>query len=101
MTFVAMALAWWVQERCIVHDMASTLDYRKLVRNQRGLQFLGEGSDSKLRERFSEIAKNNIATNVHIPVAMGRNLLVPLDGKYLAFVGCSFVQKLQAVLIPL
>lgn len=80
-----------LKTRCVPHDMASPVDYRRLSHAHRGLYFAPpdwEDAGGELRARFAEVAA---APGCHagdgappppapatVPVMMGRELHVPL-----------------------
>lgn len=50
--------ALWSQDQCVVHDMESKTDYRKLAHHHRGLYFVTPSREEDLYERFLELTNN-------------------------------------------
>jgi protein AFG1 len=69
-----------LKRACIVHDMASPTDYRKLAHHRGGLYFISEDRENELQERFIELANNNPVGSQTVDVAMGRTLEMPRTG---------------------
>ncbi|KAH7624102.1 hypothetical protein Ndes2526B_g01357 [Nannochloris sp. 'desiccata'] len=69
-----------LKRACVVHDMASPTDYRKLAHHRGGLYFTSEDRENELQERFLELANNNSIVPQLIEVAMGRTLEMPRTG---------------------
>ena len=65
---------------CVLHDMASTTDYRKLAHHRGGLYFTSENREEELQERFLELANSNPVVSQTVDVAMGRSLKLPRVG---------------------
>ncbi|MCO5608899.1 hypothetical protein L7F22_063117 [Adiantum nelumboides] len=65
-----------LKARCIVHEIGSSVDYRKLNANEEGFFFHGEGAGSLLREKFRLITDGNLAKPTVVEVVMGRKLQV-------------------------
>jgi hypothetical protein len=76
-----------LQEACVVHDMASAVDYRRLARHAAGVYFLAPDRGDALHAAFleaGEISGNGSGRGVvgqpgpaTVDVAMGRTLVVP------------------------
>ena len=66
-----------LQEQCVVHDMNSRTDYRKLAHHHRGLYFVTPTREQDLAERFLELANHAPVQRATIDVAMGRHLELP------------------------
>jgi len=69
-----------LKRACVVHDMASPTDYRKLAKHRGGLYFTSENRETELQERFLELANNSPVAPQSIEVAMGRTLEMPRTG---------------------
>ncbi len=81
-----------LQEACVIHDMASPTDYRKLAHHERGLYFVTPDRNALLHERFVELTNNQPVKPATVPVAMGRTLHVPHAGVCFCVVGfCACV----------
>ena len=61
-----------LQSRCIVHDMASTTDYR--------LYFTDDQRDQELDARFEELIGQQEPQQATVEVQMGRKIQVPAAG---------------------
>uniref|UniRef100_A0A803QHY9 Uncharacterized protein n=1 Tax=Cannabis sativa TaxID=3483 RepID=A0A803QHY9_CANSA len=44
-----------LKERCIVHQISSSVDYRKLTSSQKGFYFVGKDLSDFLKQRFEEL----------------------------------------------
>jgi peroxisome-assembly ATPase len=73
-----------LKQACVVHNMASPTDYRKLAQHRGGLYFIDENREHELNERFLELANNNPVVSQSIEVAMGRILKLPRVGGCIA-----------------
>ena len=71
-----------LKDACVVHDMASPTDYRKLAHHERGQYFVTQDRAQLLHERFVELSNNHTIRPATLPVAMGRTLLVPHAGTW-------------------
>lgn len=76
-----------LKERCRVHEIGSSTDYRKLTSAQKGLYFCGKDSSRLLKEKFQELIGGCMATPTTVEVVMGRTLQVPLGAN-----GCAYFQ---------
>ena len=63
-----------LKAQCVVHDMASATDYRRLAQHRGGLYFTPPVGDVELHERFLELANNSPVVPQTVQVAMGRQL---------------------------
>lgn len=77
-----------MQKACIVHDMNSVTDYRRLAHHHRGLYFTDDQKEEELQARFEEVAAPNSTRPMRVDVIMGRTLEVAQAGK-LPFSSCS------------
>ncbi|KIY92667.1 hypothetical protein MNEG_15296 [Monoraphidium neglectum] len=67
-----------LKEQCVIHDMASPVDYRRLAQHQRGLYFVTPDRDQQLYEAFLEAGGGVLQPAPDtVQVAMGRVLQVP------------------------
>ena len=69
-----------LQSRCIVHDMASTTDHRRLAQHHRGLYFTDDQRDQELDTRFEELIGHQEPQQATVEVQMGRKIQVPAAG---------------------
>ncbi|KAM6549883.1 hypothetical protein CsatB_021559 [Cannabis sativa] len=67
-----------LKERCIVHQIGSSVDYRKLTSSQQGFYFVGKDLSDFLKQRFEELIGEHKAGPQEVEVVMGRTLQVPL-----------------------
>uniref|UniRef100_A0A803QLW3 AFG1-like ATPase n=1 Tax=Cannabis sativa TaxID=3483 RepID=A0A803QLW3_CANSA len=67
-----------LKERCIVHQIGSSVDYRKLTSSQQGFYFVGKDLSDFLKQRFEELIGKHKAGPQEVEVVMGRTLQVPL-----------------------
>jgi peroxisome-assembly ATPase len=67
---------------CVVHDMESGTDYRRLAQHREGLYFVGgEGANEALWKRFIELTNGSEIKEQAVDVAMGRRLTLPRVGE--------------------
>ncbi|GAB4817314.1 hypothetical protein N2152v2_004360 [Parachlorella kessleri] len=66
-----------LKEECIVHDMNSKTDYRRLASHHKGLYFVTPSRDEDLYRRFVDLAEGHPVEKKYVGVAMGRQLEVP------------------------
>ncbi|XP_057868337.2 uncharacterized protein LOC131075509 isoform X1 [Cryptomeria japonica] len=76
-----------LKERCEVHPIGSSTDYRKLTSAEKGFYFCGEGASQLLREKFRSLIGGCIATPTSVEVVMGRKLQIPFGAN-----GCAYFQ---------
>ncbi|KAL4448617.1 hypothetical protein ABPG75_005836 [Micractinium tetrahymenae] len=69
-----------LKEQCLVHDMESQTDYRKLAQHHRGLYFVTPSREEDLYERFMELTNGQPVRKEWVDVAMGRQLELPRAG---------------------
>ncbi|XP_050214731.1 uncharacterized protein LOC126665843 isoform X2 [Mercurialis annua] len=74
-----------LKERCVSHQIGSSVDYRKMTSAQEGFYFVGEDLSDHLKQKFQELIGEQIAVPQEVEVVMGRKLLVPLGAN-----GCAF-----------
>ncbi|CDP05629.1 unnamed protein product [Coffea canephora] len=74
-----------LKERCIVHEIGSSVDYRKMTSAQQGFYFAGKDLSSLLNEKFHQLIGNHKAAPQEVEVVMGRILQVPLGAN-----GCAY-----------
>ncbi|KAH7277836.1 hypothetical protein KP509_38G010800 [Ceratopteris richardii] len=85
-----------LKDRCIIHEIGSSVDYRKLSSNEGGFYFCGEGAGDLLKEKFRVITDGNLAKPAVVEVVMGRKLQVPFSAN-----GCAFFQFHELCEMPL
>ncbi|XP_062105806.1 uncharacterized protein LOC133817335 [Humulus lupulus] len=74
-----------LKERCIAHQIGSSVDYRKMTSSQQGFYFVGKGLSDFLKQRFEELIGQHKAGPQEVEVVMGRTLQVPLAAD-----GCAY-----------
>lgn len=71
-----------VQKACVVHDMNSVTDYRRLAHHHRGLYFTDPKKEEELQARFKEVAQPHPTRPLRVDVIMGRTLDVAQAGMH-------------------
>ncbi|KDP38745.1 hypothetical protein JCGZ_04098 [Jatropha curcas] len=74
-----------LKERCVVHEIGSAVDYRKMTSAQQGFYFIGNDLSGLLKEKFQELIGEQTAGRQEVEVVMGRTLQVPLGAN-----GCAY-----------
>ncbi|XP_059637589.1 uncharacterized protein LOC132279584 isoform X2 [Cornus florida] len=75
-----------LKERCVVHEIGSSVDYRKMTSAQQGFYFVGKELSGFLKEKFQQlIGKHAAAGPQEVEVVMGRTLHIPLGAN-----GCAY-----------
>ncbi|KAG5559600.1 hypothetical protein RHGRI_009212 [Rhododendron griersonianum] len=74
-----------LKERCVVHEIGSSTDYRKLTSAQQGFYFTGKESSALLKKKFEKLIGKHAAGPQEVEVVMGRTLQVPLGAN-----GCAY-----------
>ncbi|XP_010268417.1 PREDICTED: lactation elevated protein 1-like isoform X2 [Nelumbo nucifera] len=74
-----------LKERCVVHEIGSLIDYRKMTSARQGFYFTGDMSSGHLKEKFHQLIGEQTATPQEVEVVMGRKLQVPLGAN-----GCAY-----------
>ncbi|KAL7093214.1 hypothetical protein ACP275_11G029400 [Erythranthe tilingii] len=74
-----------LQERCIVHQIGSSVDYRKMTSAEQGFYFVGKHLSSLLKQKFQQLNGEQIAVPQEVEVVMGRKLKVPAGAN-----GCAY-----------
>ncbi|XP_047949799.1 AFG1-like ATPase isoform X1 [Salvia hispanica] len=74
-----------LKERCVVHQIGSYLDYRKMTSAEEGFYFVGKHASKVLEQKFRELIGENVAAPEEVEVVMGRKLQVPLGAN-----GCAY-----------
>ncbi|KAK4791031.1 hypothetical protein SAY86_031444 [Trapa natans] len=74
-----------LKERCTVHEIGSSVDYRKKTSAKQGFYFVGTDSSDLFKEKFQELIGNSIPIQQEVEVVMGRTLKVPLGAN-----GCAY-----------
>ncbi|WCJ30177.1 AFG1-like ATPase family protein [Euphorbia peplus] len=74
-----------LKERCVVHEIGSSVDYRKLTSAEQGFYFIGKDLSDLLRQKFQELIGEETPGPQEVEVVMGRTLQVPLGAN-----GCAY-----------
>ncbi|KAI4344340.1 hypothetical protein L6164_011576 [Bauhinia variegata] len=74
-----------LKERCLVHEIGSSTDYRKLTSGEQGFYLVGKDLSGFLKQRFQQLIGDQTATSQDVEVVMGRTLHVPLGAN-----GCAY-----------
>ncbi|XP_059460077.1 uncharacterized protein LOC132189371 isoform X1 [Corylus avellana] len=74
-----------LKERCMVHQIGSSIDYRKMTSAEEGFYFIGTDLSGFLKQKFHQLIGEHIATPQEVEVVMGRKLKVSLGAN-----GCAF-----------
>ncbi|XP_047309074.1 AFG1-like ATPase [Impatiens glandulifera] len=74
-----------LKERCVVHEIGSSVDYRKMTSALQGLYFVGKDLSGLLFQKFEELIDKHAPTMQQIEVVMGRKLQVPFGAN-----GCAY-----------
>ncbi|KAK4257604.1 hypothetical protein QN277_007169 [Acacia crassicarpa] len=74
-----------LKERCVVHEIGSSTDYRKMTSGEQGFYFIGQDLSGFLRQRFQQLIGELKAAPQEVEVVMGRTLQVPLGAN-----GCAY-----------
>lgn len=83
-SYCAGMLLLRLQESCVIHNMNSPVDYRRLAHHTRGIYFLTTDRTALLHAAFLEAGQDGTAVGMvgnpgprSVQVAMGRQLTVP------------------------
>ncbi|GAB2267481.1 hypothetical protein Dimus_002464 [Dionaea muscipula] len=74
-----------LKERCVVREIGSVVDYRKLTSAEQGFYFVGKDLSGLLRAKFQQLLGETRAVPQEVEVVMGRTLKVPLGAN-----GCAY-----------
>ncbi|KAL9267731.1 AFG1-like ATPase-like protein [Drosera capensis] len=74
-----------LKERCVVHEIGSAVDYRKLSSAEQGFYFIGKDLPGLLEAKFQLLIGKSKARPQEVEVVMGRTLKVPLGAN-----GCAY-----------
>ncbi|KAL5583479.1 hypothetical protein UlMin_015921 [Ulmus minor] len=78
-----------LKERCVVHEIGSSTDYRKLTLNQQGFYYIGQDLSTFLKEKFQDLIGQEKVVPQEVEVVMGRKLQVPLGADGCAYFPCD------------
>ncbi|KAL6497300.1 hypothetical protein OROGR_029229 [Orobanche gracilis] len=74
-----------LKERCVVHEIGSSIDYRKMTSGEQGFYLVGRGSSEFLKQMFQDLIGEERPSRQVVEVVMGRILNVPLGAN-----GCAY-----------
>ncbi|CAL5374887.1 unnamed protein product [Camellia sinensis] len=74
-----------LKERCVVHEIGSSTDYRKMTSAAQGFYFVGKELTGLLKQKFQHLVGEHTAHPQQVEVVMGRTLQVPLGAN-----GCAY-----------
>ncbi|KAJ4769498.1 Lactation elevated protein 1 [Rhynchospora pubera] len=74
-----------LKERCVVHEIGSSVDYRKMGSAEQGYYFVGSKYNELLKQKFQELVGDEEPRPQVVEVVMGRRLEVPLGAN-----GCAY-----------
>ncbi|KAF8114518.1 hypothetical protein N665_0036s0050 [Sinapis alba] len=74
-----------LKERCVVREIGSSVDYRKLTSAEEGFYFIGNDISGLLKQKFQQLVGDEPAGPQVVEVVMGRKLQVPLAAN-----GCAY-----------
>ncbi|KAL6540855.1 hypothetical protein OROMI_024738 [Orobanche minor] len=74
-----------LKERCVVHEIGSSVDYRKMTSAEEGFYFVGKHLSGLLKQKFQQLIGEQVAGSQEVEVVMGRKLQVPLGAD-----GCAY-----------
>ncbi|KAL0688736.1 hypothetical protein Bca4012_088413 [Brassica carinata] len=74
-----------LKERCVVREIGSSVDYRKLTSAEEGFYFIGRDISGLLKQKFQQLVGDEPACPQVVEVVMGRKLQVPLAAD-----GCAY-----------
>nr|XP_010927973.1 AFG1-like ATPase [Elaeis guineensis] len=74
-----------LKERCVVHEIGSSIDYRKLGSAEQGFYFVGKEYSELLKQKFYQLIGQEIPGPQVVEVVMGRQLQVLLGAN-----GCAY-----------
>ncbi|GAB4837764.1 hypothetical protein Ancab_002630 [Ancistrocladus abbreviatus] len=80
-----LAVFGFGMERCVVHEIGSLVDYRKLTSAEQGFYFIGKDISGLLKDQFQQLIGENKPYPQEVEVVMGRTLKVPLGAN-----GCAY-----------
>lgn len=74
-----------LKERCIVDEIGSSVDYRKLTSAKQGFYLIGKDLSGLLMQKFQELIGEQDVKEEEVEVVMGRTLKVPMAAN-----GCAY-----------
>ncbi|KAL7200184.1 hypothetical protein ACSBR2_022313 [Camellia fascicularis] len=74
-----------LKERCVAHQIGSSIDYRKMTSAEQGFYYIGKELSALLKQKFEKLIGEQTACPQEVEVVMGRTLQVPLGAN-----GCAY-----------
>ncbi|XP_028126938.1 AFG1-like ATPase [Camellia sinensis] len=74
-----------LKERCVAHQIGSSIDYRKMTSAEQGFYYIGKELSALLKQKFEKLIGEQTARPQEVEVVMGRTLQVPLGAN-----GCAY-----------
>ncbi|KVH93729.1 ATPase, AFG1-like protein [Cynara cardunculus var. scolymus] len=74
-----------LKERCAIHEIGSSIDYRKRTSAEEGFYFIKNDSSDFLMQKFKDLVGEHTPRPQEVEVVMGRKLQVPLGAN-----GCAY-----------
>ncbi|XP_010687669.2 uncharacterized protein LOC104901762 [Beta vulgaris subsp. vulgaris] len=74
-----------VKERCTVHEIGSSVDYRRMTSGEQGFYLVGLDMSGLLKAKFQQLIEEHQPQAQEVEVVMGRKLQVPLGAN-----GCAY-----------
>ncbi|KAI4335499.1 hypothetical protein L6164_014139 [Bauhinia variegata] len=74
-----------LKERCVVHEIGSSTDYRKMTSGKEGFYLVGKDLTVYLKKQFQLLIGEQAASPQDVQLAMGRTLRVPLGANRCAY----------------
>ncbi|XP_078148830.1 uncharacterized protein LOC144544253 isoform X2 [Carex rostrata] len=74
-----------LKKRCMVHEIGSSTDYRKMGSAEQGYYYVGSKYNQLLKQKFQELVGDEKPRPQVVEVIMGRKLEVPLGAN-----GCAY-----------
>ncbi|KAG9143719.1 hypothetical protein Leryth_018883 [Lithospermum erythrorhizon] len=74
-----------LKERCVVREIGSSVDYRKLTSAEEGFYFVGEDLSGFLKQKFMQLVEDHRPYPQDVEVVMGRTLHVQMGAN-----GCAY-----------
>ena len=74
-----------IKKKCVIHNMDSAVDYRKLAHHTSGVYFTSRNREQELYSRFMELTNKQPLGPMTIEVDMGRHLTIAKTGGCIAY----------------
>ncbi|CBI36595.3 hypothetical protein VitviT2T_016962 [Vitis vinifera] len=74
-----------LKERCIIHEIGSSIDYRKMTSAEQGFFFIEKDASGLVKQKFQHLIGEHTAVPQEVEVVMGRKLQISLGAN-----GCAY-----------